>query len=56
MLGVNSANDRTALKKKLKDLKTALDRERKQQEREQKARDKLEKQATGKKKKFAFGK
>ena len=55
-LGVVSANDRTTLKKKVKDLKTALEKERKQQEREQKARDKLEKQASGKKKKFVFGK
>ena len=51
-----SANDRTTLKKKVKDLKTALEKERKQQEREQKARDKLEKQASGKRKKFVFGK
>ncbi|KAI0228890.1 Sterile alpha motif domain-containing protein 14 [Lamellibrachia satsuma] len=55
-LGVISANDRTTLKKKVKDLKTALEKERKQQEREQKARDKLEKQASGKRKKFVFGK
>ena len=56
MLGVNSATDRTLLKKKVKDLRTALERERKQHEREQKAREKLSGSLGGKKKKFAFGK
>ena len=53
MLGVSSTKDRDLLKKKIKDLKTAVEKEKKQLEKEQKAREKLEKQAatnSGKKK------
>ena len=53
-LGVSSSSDRAALKKRIKDLKAAIDKERKQQEKEQRARDKLEKQSSTKKKKFPF--
>ena len=55
-LGVNSNTDRATLKKRIKDLKAAIEKERKQLEKEQRARDKLEKQASTKKKKFPFGK
>ena len=57
MLGISSSRDRDLLKKKVKELKSALEKERKQQEKERKARERLEKQAvTDKRKKFPFGK
>jgi neurabin len=57
-IGIQNAKDRDLIKRKAKDLKSAIERERKQIEKEQKARDKLEKQAGGpaKKKKFPFTK
>ncbi len=57
-LGIQNSKDRDVIKKKIKDMKSAIERERKQQEKEQKAREKLEKQAAGqtKKKKFPFTK
>ena len=56
-MGIQNTKDRDSIKKKIKDLKTAIERERKQMEKEQKARDKLEKQAGAqKKKKFPFSK
>ena len=58
-MGLQNAKDRDLIKKKIKDLKSGIERERKQLEKEQKARDKLEKQSGGgaaKKKKFPFSK
>ena len=52
-LGVNSSNDKNVIKKKIKDLKAAIEKERKQQEKAQKAKEKLEGKS---KKKFGFGK
>ncbi len=53
-LGVNNSNDKNVIKKRIKDLKTAIEKERRQQEKAQKAKEKLE---GGKgKKKFGFGK
>ncbi len=48
--------EREILKKNIKDMKTALDRQRKQSEKEQKARERIEKQSAPKKKRFAFNK
>ena len=57
MLGVQNSNDRNSIKKRIKDLRTALEKEKKQHEKEQRAREKLEKQSgLYKKKKFGFGK
>ena len=42
---MNTSKDRDLLKKKLKDMKAAIERERKQEEREQKARERLLRQA-----------
>lgn len=50
-LGITASKDRDILKKKIKEIKTALEKHRKQQEKEQKAREKLEKQAQKKKSK-----
>ena len=57
-MGVNNSKDRDLVRKKVKELKSAMEKEKKQIEREQKAREKLEKQSTVpvKKKKFPFGK
>ena len=44
-LGVTNAKDRDALKKKVKELRAAIEREKKQQEKQQKERERLEKQA-----------
>lgn len=61
-LGVNSSKDRDTLRKKLKDLKSAMEKEKKQYERLQKEREKMSKQsgsgasAAAKRKKFPFGK
>ena len=42
---MTSAKDRDLLKKKVKELKAAVERERKYQEKQQKERERLEKQA-----------
>ena len=52
-LGVNSSNDKNVIKKKIKELKSAIEKERKQQEKAQKAKEKLEGKG---RKKFVFGK
>ncbi|XP_054721273.1 neurabin-1-like [Uloborus diversus] len=44
-LGVNCSNDRSIIKKKLKEMKTLLEKERKAHEKEQKALEKLQKKA-----------
>ena len=44
-MGISNSKDRDLIRKKVKDLKSAMERERKQKEKEQKAREKLEKQA-----------
>lgn len=44
-LGVNSSGDRSAIKKKLKELKALLEKERKAHEKEQKAMEKMQKKA-----------
>ena len=49
-MGITNSKDRDLIRKKVKDLKSAMDRERKQREKEQKAREKLERQAGGGKK------
>lgn len=51
-LGITSTKDRDILKKKIKEIKTALDKDKKQQEKEQKAKEKQEKQALRKKSKW----
>ena len=56
-IGINASKDRDLLKKKLKDLRVAIDRDHKQEERELKVRERLAKLATQgtnaiKKKKF----
>jgi len=43
-LGMSSSKDRDLLKKRLKDMRAALERERKQQERDMKARERLARQ------------
>ena len=48
---MNSSNDKNVIKKKIKDLKAAIEKERKQQEKAQKAKEKLEGKS---KKKFGF--
>lgn len=48
-LGMNSSNDRTMIKKKIKEMKTALEKERKQMERERKAKEKEQKKLLKKK-------
>lgn len=53
-LGITSTKDRDILKKKIKEMKTALDKDKKQQEKEQKAKEKLEKQALKKKAKWPW--
>lgn len=50
-LGITASKDRDILKKKIKEIKTALEKHRKQIEKEQKAKEKLEKQAQKKKSK-----
>jgi neurabin len=44
VIGVNSSKDRDQLKKRLKDMRAALERERKQSERDQKLRERLSRQ------------
>lgn len=55
-IGMENNKERDMLKKNIKDLKSSLDRQKKQQEKEQKARERIEKQAAPKKKKFSFNK
>ena len=56
--GIANGNDRSLLKKKIKDMKSNIERERKLQEKERKARERLELAASRdqKKKKGLFGK
>jgi 50S ribosomal subunit-associated GTPase HflX len=54
-LGVSNSKDRDLIRKKVKDLKSAMERERKQREKEQKAREKLERQAGSASKKWGSG-
>ena len=57
-MGVQS-KDRDSIKRRVKDMRTEIERDKKMQEKQQKAREKLEKQAVSsqtKKKKFPFGK
>jgi neurabin len=53
-LGVNSSKDRDLVRKKVKDLKSAMEKERKERERVQKERARIA--SSGKKKKFPFSK
>lgn len=48
-LGVGDGNDRALIKKKIKEMKTLIEKERKQQEKEKKAKEKEQ----GKRKLFA---
>ena len=58
LFGIQNSGDRATLKKKIKDLRTAVEKERRQQDKEQKARDKLMGNTGGLKKKKTglFGK
>lgn len=66
-LGVNSSKDRDTIRKRVKDLKSAMEKERKERDRLQKERERMSRQAgststsassssSSKKKKFPFGK